>query len=136
MSSGWQGPQGFSVLLQTTHKTYAGIEPDDLIQDAVCLLQHRWQMEFETKKIDNTWYAWGRQKRFTVGDLTIQRALGDLFTEELIIFQRGAPDDSFDSALRYQQCKRKWNVPEQVSLSSEDTGGTATPAWYMKKKKP
>lgn len=135
MATAWQGPQGFSILLQTTNKPYAGGEPKELMQDAICLLQHRWQIEFEMREIDGTWYAWGKQKRFTAGEITIQKALGDLFTDDLIIFQRGAPDDSFDSALRYQQCKRKWNVPEQVSLSSDDTGGATIPAWLVKKKK-
>lgn len=135
MSNTWQGPSGFSVLLQTTNKPYEGGEPKDLILDAICLLQHRWQIEFEMREIEGIYYAWGKQKRFTAGEITIQKALGDLYIEDLITFQRGSPDDSFDSAIRFLQCKRKWNVPDQVSLSSEDTGGTAAPAWHAKKKK-
>lgn len=137
----WQtGPQGFSVLLHTTGLGYGEETPSsedlhDLIQDAVVLLAHRWNMEFEIREIDGVWYAWGKQTRFTVGETTIQRALGDLYSQELIVFQRGASDTSFDSALRYQRCKRKWNVPDIVSLSSEDTGGAPTAANFFKKKK-
>lgn len=144
MSQSWQtGPQGFSVLLSTTGHTYGGggaVEATqeellELMQDAVVLLSHRWNMEFEIRQIEGQVYAWGKQSRFTVGESTIQRALGDLYLQELITFQRGAPDTSFDSALRYQRCKRKWNVPDVVSLNLDDTGGTATMPSYFKKKK-
>lgn len=142
MSNTWQtGPQGFSILLNTTGLGYGGKsratteEQHELIQDAVVLLSHRWNIEFELKEIEGTWFAWGRQTRFTVGEGTIQRALGDLFSQELVTFQRGSSDTSFDSALRYQKCKRKWNVPDVVSLNYEDTGGTTTLPNYFKKKK-
>lgn len=106
----------------------------DLLEDAVCLIANRWHIEFEVKNQDGAWYAWGKQTRFTVSDATIQRALGDLFSQELVTFQKGPPDTSFDSALRYQKCKRKWNVPDVVSQLSEDTGGVGTPVINFRKK--
>lgn len=128
----WSGPTGFSLLLVCTREQ----DGRDLLEDAICLLANRWHIEFEMKHQENIWYAWGKQARFTVSDSTIQRALGDLFSQELITFQKGPPDTSFDSALRYQKCKRKWNVPDVVSLPSEDTGGAGTLVTnFLKKRK-
>lgn len=142
MSSSWQaGPQGFSLLLSTTGNIYGGGSSQDpkileeLIRDAVVLIGNRWNIDFELKQIDGMWHAWGKQTRFTVGEITIQRALGDLYLQELITFQRGGPDTSFDGALRYQKCKRKWNVPDIVSLNSDDTSGVPTLSTFFKKKK-
>lgn len=128
----WAGPNGFSILLMTTDTDHG----QEYIQDAICLLANRWYIEFECKQENDVWYAWGKQNRFTVAEHTIQRALGDLFTNNHISFQRGPVDTSFDSALRYQKCKRKWNVPDQVSQISDDTGGAGTPVInFFKKKK-
>nr|QLM06160.1 nonstructural protein p15 [Mouse kidney parvovirus] len=125
----WSGPTGFSLLLISSHAN-----AQELLEDAICLLSNRWHIEFEIKNQDNVWYAWGKQSRFTVGESTLQRALGDLYSQELVTFQKGPPDTSFDSALRYQKCKRKWNVPDVVSLPSDDTGGAATPVISFRKK--
>lgn len=128
----WSGPTGFSILLACDNET----DGRELMEDAICLLNNRWHIEFEMRQQDNIWYAWGRQAKFTVAESTIQRALGDLFLQELITFQKGPLDTSFDSALRYQKCKRKWNVPDVVSLPSEDTGGVGTPVTnFLKKRK-
>lgn len=125
----WSGPTGFSLLLICTKK-----DGKELLEDAICLISNRWHIEFEIKQQDHIWYAWGKQSRFNVGEPTIQRALGDLFSQELIHFQKGSPDTSFDSALRYQKCKRKWNVPDVVSQPSEDIGGVGTPVINFRKK--
>lgn len=126
----WAGPTGFSLLLVSSHPEDA----KELIEDAICLISNRWHIEFELRQQDGCWYAWGKQSRFTVAEATIQRALGDLFSQELVQFQKGPPDTSFDSALRYQKCKRKWNVPDVVSQTSDDTGGAGTPVINFRKK--
>nr|WMM64979.1 accessory protein p15 [Hedgehog chapparvovirus] len=136
MTQRWDGPTGFTLLLTVhagTKETLA--ECRELILDAICLISHRWNMEFELKEEKGTFHAWAKNTRFTVGDLTIQKALGDLFDNGLITFQRGPPDSTFESAIRYLQCKRKWNVPDVVSVISDDTGGAHQPLWFKPKRK-
>ncbi|QHB35438.1 accessory protein p15 [Capuchin kidney parvovirus] len=123
----WTGPTGFSLLLISEHDK-------EYLEDAVCLLANRWHIEFEAREHEGVWYAWGKQSRFTVAETTLQRALGDLYSQGFITFQKGPPDTSFDSALRYQKCKRKWNVPDVVSQPCEDIGGGGMPVMNFRKK--
>lgn len=94
----------------------------ELLQDAACLLGCRWSMNVTLDAYDNILYAYGTNNRITVSNATIHKALGDL--NEHVDFIRSTPNTDFETLARYQRCRRKWNVPDQVSDTSSGWGDT------------
>lgn len=149
----WGGPSGFSVLiweddpnfLECKENLQPATDEEDLnptttlmsgdqhgplpspLEDAKCLLSGRWSIAVEEHYFQNQWYLWAVCTRFSVGEETIKRALGDLMN--LLSFQRGSPNQDFNTAVRYKICRERWGVPQVIVDRSErersgDTCGT------------
>lgn len=132
--SSWGGPAGFSLLL------WVNVCPDeetgekDLLEDAVTLLSVRWGLEFTIEERNDRLYAWCYTSRFSIGEGTVQRALGDLCGHGWVGVLKCSPSTTIEQAIRFQQCKEKWSVPDAVSTSSGDDSGTREPLWKRPKK--
>lgn len=135
---------GFSLLLwvdyasplwtSTQTAERADLEKQ-LLQDAVCLLGTRWNMDFQFHETNGILYAFGVCPRFTVGVQTIARALGDLSMH--VKFNRGTGTDVAASLIRYKECKEKYNVPDVVSegSSGQDNQETQPGSYWQPKKR-
>lgn len=87
-----------------------------LLSDACCLIQVRWNMDMTIHMVHGECYGYGNNSRFTVGQNTIRNALGDLGNH--VKFLRSAPGLTLEELTNYKTCKEKWNVPDQVTESS------------------
>lgn len=143
----WGGPQGFSLLIWEDNPEIdltckENLEPETegdeepttvaisgdpsstlptLLQDAMCLLSGRWGLQIDEHYYKDQWYLWAVCTRFHVGEETLRRALGDL-THHLS-FQKGAPTQDFNTAVRYKICRERWGVPQVITEKSADTSG-------------
>lgn len=107
----------------------------ELLQDACCLLGVRWGIDFSYHTHGGMLYAFGVQPRFTIGMPTIYRALGDL--QHDIRIHRGGPHELAENLIRYQECRRKYNVPETVHEEGSGGGFQDSPLqqqWQKKRK--
>lgn len=106
-----------------------------MLEDACCLLGTRWGIEFSYHSDGGVLYAFGVQPRYPIGVQTVLRALGDLSCHVKV--HRGGPHDTAAQLIKYQACRRKYNVPETVH---EDTYGEASrdtasqPQWQKRKR--
>ena len=141
----WGGPGGFSLLiwedpLRCPEDPLICPESQELVgeeenvpgsgdpattlpqhlADASCLIACRWNLNVEQYYVGGRWYLWVVCTRFTIGNETIRRALGDL--TEYVSFQRGGPNQDHNTAIRYKECREKWGVPQQI-VDREDTAG-------------
>ncbi|UOH27049.1 nonstructural protein 3 [Galliform chaphamaparvovirus 10] len=87
----------------------------DLLHDFAALIGVRWSFDITLHVEAGEVYAFGVQPRFTVGTQTINNALGAL--GEHVKFIRSSPGTNLNDLIRYQQCKKKWGVPESVTES-------------------
>lgn len=135
----WGGPSGFSLLvwedepeidLSCKENLDPAVDEEDLVptttlssgdrlilpsllEDAKCLLLGRWGgISVEEHVHKGQHYLWVVCTRFSVGDETVKRALGDLMHH--LSFQRGAPNADFHTAVRYKLCRERWGVPQQI----------------------
>lgn len=108
---------------------------DELLQDAVCLLGTRWGIEFSMHSHGGVSYAFGVQSRYTIGVQTALRALGDLSMHVRV--HRGGQHDTAMQLIRYQECRRKYNVPETVHEGTygEESRDTAMQQQWPKKRR-
>lgn len=73
-------------------------------------------MEVTIKEINGIKYAYGTNPRITVSERTIKNAIGNLANH--VEFIRSIASTSAEDLAAYEQCRRKWKVPESVSESS------------------
>lgn len=125
---------GFSVLLWVIDTPDDDTSSSDLLLDAISLLSIRWGLEFTRETREDGEYAWSSTTRFTVGEPTLNRALGDLVSNGYIGILRCSASTSIDTAIRYRKCKEKWNVPDVVSQPFDDSIGSREPPWKRGKK--
>lgn len=68
-------------------------------------------------------FAFGINQRITVGQRTIQNAIGKLVDH--IEFIRGTTQNSAEELAKYKLCRDKWEVPEVVTDTTFGWGDTA-----------
>lgn len=73
-------------------------------------------MDMSIKDINGCKYAYGTNPRITVSERTIKNAIGGLANH--VDFIRSIASTSAEDLASYEQCRRKWNVPESVSEST------------------
>lgn len=126
------GAAGFSVLLWTKPESpmltticlpnqTATIEAKQtverqLLTEAAILLSVRWSFDVKVQLYNDTYYAFGVNPRFTVGNNTLRNALGEL--TEHIEFMKAGTSATFEDLCLFQECKRKWRVPDNVTEST------------------
>lgn len=146
MAGSFSGANGCSLLVWVDTETLSDSsttmeggeshsETKPMLEDAVCLLGTRWGIDFTYMEHGGVLYAFGTQPRYPIGIATISRALGDLAAH--IKVHRGGPHDTALQLIKYQECRRKYNVPETVH---EDTYGEGSresasqPVWPKKRR--
>lgn len=144
MAGAFSGTSGCSLLVWVDTETLGGepmenSELDDkakgMLEDAVCLLGTRWGIEFSYHLHGGVSYAFGVQPRYTIGVQTALRALGDLAVHVKV--HKGGPHDTVAQLVRYQECKRKYNVPETVhegGYGEESRDSASLQQWPRKKR--
>lgn len=144
MAGAFSGASGTTLLVWVDAETLRGPEMEgsqlddkikEMLEDACCLLGTRWGIEFTHHPHGGVLYAFGCQPRYPIGLQTALRALGDLSYHVRI--HRGGAHDTVNQLIRYEECKRKYHVPETVheDTSGEESRGNLTgPAWPRKRK--
>lgn len=115
---------GFTVLAwvkpeciwDVHHEVDIDTKTDELLQDFMCLIGVRWNMDMHLVTINGTRYAFGINTRITASERTISNAIGDL--SNYVDFLRGTANHSAEDLARFKTCKEKWKVPDDVSTSS------------------
>lgn len=110
----WVKPES-SLLTGVSEQSAAHVE-QQLLQDFMCLLSVRWNMELHIVTVDGNKYAYGTNTRITASERTIMNAIGDL--AEHVGFLRSTSATNADDLARYRQCRLKWRVPDQVTDST------------------
>lgn len=126
-------PTGFSCLIWVNTTPDDDTSPSDLLLDAISLLSIRWGLEFIRESREDEEYAWCTTTKFTVGEQTLNRALGDLVADGWLGILRCSASTTLDTAIRFRKCKQKWNVPDVVSQPHDDSSGTRELPWKRRK---
>lgn len=104
----------------------------EILTDACTLLSVRWNMDMTIIEHSTGLFAYGANHRFTVGEKTLNNALGEL-AAHLNITKTSASIGP-EALIDYRKCKAKWNVQDQVTEGTstyygwpeEEQAGTST----------
>lgn len=117
---------------QDTHPTEEDKE-EELLLDACTLLGVRWGMQLGLHRMGSNVWAYGTNTRFHVSDNTLQNALGGLSLH--VHFLKGNVEHSLADLVRFEECKRKWGVPNQVTSQDAGSGRDKEEHPYFKRRK-
>lgn len=95
----------------------------DLTSDCAILVGGRWGGRVSNISVPSGDYVFFATTGFAPSVGTCIKALGDLGIYFGVV--RGNPDASAESLVKYLECRRRWNVPEDLSSTGSD--GTSGP---------
>lgn len=127
--------QGFTVLLEVIEVPEDYDEPEEVLEEALTLLNGRWNLDGSIiRDDDGKPWGWLYCTRFLVANETIRRTLGEM-TPQYIRFFRGPPTQTSDDAIKLVKLKRKWKVQEDNTENSGETseGGTGGATGWRKR---
>lgn len=105
-----------STMLQGLRDGAQQAMTKELLQDAATLITCRWHIDPFFQNIGGTEYVYFNNARFNVGANTIRAALGTI--TDHVDFQKSSVNTTIEQAVRYRECKLKWQVPDQITDGS------------------
>lgn len=96
-------------------------DPKELTGDCACLVGGRWGGRTSVLTLPSGSYVFFATTGFAPSLNTCLKAIGELSVYFGVV--RGSPDSTAETLVKYLECRKKWSVPEDLSLESSGSSG-------------